>query len=538
MSYQALYRKLRPQTFKDVIGQPHIVTTLTNQLLSGRISHAYLFCGTRGTGKTSTAKIFARALNCPHVTLEGEPCNSCEMCESILLSRCTGVVEIDAASNNGVDNIREIREEVRYAPTEGKYRIYIIDEVHMLSGGAFNALLKTLEEPPPYVVFILATTEPQKIPPTVLSRVQRFDFRRISATDMVEVMEAYMTKEGVTVDKEALQYVANLSDGAMRDALSLLDQSMAFYHKEPITLEKVLDMVGAVDDQSLFDMVDALSAFDSTACMLHINEVMLKGRDMHQFVSDLVAHLRNLLMTLHVKLSSTALAFSQETINQLTVQANRVGQDWLLWAIEAFAQLQADMKYTSNGRLMLEVLCIKLCNPAEAGDNSREGLLARIQKLETDMAKGVPITQAQATVSQAPPTLPPKTAASLPQVEEADVAIPEANLSSPGTADLLARWPKMCQSFPVLLKGILKAADVAVKGHVLSIAVADKAQAKLVEERADIIKEKIQAATQADFQLSVSVKGQSNSPQATENTPMEGQTMYTELLGDHIIFEE
>ena len=258
MSYTALYRKYRPNVFSGVVGQDPIVKTLKNQMKTGRVSHAYLFCGTRGTGKTSTAKIFARAINCLHPTAEGEPCNQCRLCQEILAGRSVNVMEIDAASNNSVDNIREIREEVKYPPTEGVYKVYIIDEVHMLSNSAFNALLKTLEEPPAHVVFILATTDPQKVPPTILSRCQRFDFRRITAEDIAHTLMRYLAEEGLSATEDAVRYVAQLADGSLRDSLSILDQCLAFYSGEEVTLEKVQDVVGAVDQTVFFDMVDAL----------------------------------------------------------------------------------------------------------------------------------------------------------------------------------------------------------------------------------------------------------------------------------------
>lgn len=245
MAYQALYRRLRPQRFDDVIGQEHIIRTLKNQIEKDRINHAYLFCGTRGTGKTTTAKIFARAINC---TGEGEkPCNECSVCKEALKGTNLNIIEIDAASNNSVDNIRDIVEEVKYPPTEGRYKVYIIDEVHMLTTSAFNAFLKTLEEPPAHVVFILATTDPQKMPVTVLSRCQRFDFHRIGHKDMVKVLTEYMENEKADVDVSALEYIAEISDGAMRDALSVLDQCLSFYYDRRITEKEVREITGATD---------------------------------------------------------------------------------------------------------------------------------------------------------------------------------------------------------------------------------------------------------------------------------------------------
>ena len=263
MSYTALYRKFRPSTFEDVKGQDHIVTTLKNQIRADRIGHAYLFCGTRGTGKTTIAKILARSVNCEH-PVDGSPCNECPTCKAILAGVSTNVIEIDAASNNGVDNIREIREEVAYRPTQGRYKVYIIDEVHMLSTGAFNALLKTLEEPPSYVIFILATTEANKIPVTILSRCQRYDFRRITIDTIAARLGELMEKEGVDVEEKAIRYVAKAGDGSMRDALSLLDQCIAFYLGQKLTYDKVLEVLGTVDTEIFSQMLRTILAGDVT----------------------------------------------------------------------------------------------------------------------------------------------------------------------------------------------------------------------------------------------------------------------------------
>lgn len=295
MSYTALYRKWRPASFEDVKGQDHIVKTLKNQVESGRIGHAYLFCGTRGTGKTSIAKIFARAVNCEHPK-DGSPCNECETCKRIKEGASLNVVEIDAASNNGVENIREIREQVQYPPTEGKYRVYIIDEVHMLSIGAFNALLKTLEEPPSYVIFILATTEVHKIPITILSRCQRYDFKRISLDTIAGRLKELTEAEHIEAEERALRYVAKAADGSMRDALSLLDQCIAFYLGQDLKYENVLEVLGAVDTAVFAEMLSYILKADTYACMQLLEQIIMQGRDLGQFVSDFVWYLRNLLL--------------------------------------------------------------------------------------------------------------------------------------------------------------------------------------------------------------------------------------------------
>ncbi|MDE7132943.1 MAG: DNA polymerase III subunit gamma/tau, partial [Lachnospiraceae bacterium] len=295
MSYTALYRKFRPDCFEDVKGQEHIVTTLKNQIKAERIGHAYLFCGTRGTGKTTIAKIFAKAVNCEH-PVDGSPCGECRACKTIASGASMNVIEIDAASNNGVDNIREIVEEVSYSPAEGKYKVYIIDEVHMLSIGAFNALLKTLEEPPSYVIFILATTEVHKIPITILSRCQRYDFRRITIDTITGRLRELMDTEQIQVEEKALRYVAKTADGSMRDALSLLDQCIAFHFGQELTYDKVLDVLGAVDTEVFGRLLRHVLERNVTGCIELLEEIVMQGRELTQFVTDFTWYLRNLLL--------------------------------------------------------------------------------------------------------------------------------------------------------------------------------------------------------------------------------------------------
>ena len=292
MSYTALYRKWRPAGFADVKGQDHIVQTLKNQITGQRIGHAYLFCGTRGTGKTTIAKIFAKAVNCEH-PVDGSPCGECESCRSIASGRSMNVVEIDAASNNGVENIREIREQVQYPPTEGRYRVYIIDEVHMLSTGAFNALLKTLEEPPAYVIFILATTEVHKIPITVLSRCQRYDFRRITIETIAARLRELADAEQIPVEERALTYLAKAADGSMRDALSLLDQCVAFHFGTLLTYDNVLEVLGAVDSSVFSQLLREILAGDTAGCIRRLEEMVIQGRELGQFVVDFIWYAGN-----------------------------------------------------------------------------------------------------------------------------------------------------------------------------------------------------------------------------------------------------
>ncbi|NLZ81714.1 MAG: DNA polymerase III subunit gamma/tau, partial [Clostridiales bacterium] len=285
MSYTALYRKFRPDNYDDVKGQEHITTTLSNQIISERIGHAYLFCGTRGTGKTTVAKIFAKAVNCEH-PINGNPCNECAMCKSISAGTSMNVIEMDAASNNGVENIRQIVDEVQYRPTEGRYKVYIVDEVHMLSTSAFNALLKTLEEPPEYVIFILATTEAHKIPITILSRCQRYDFKHISVEVIKDRLSELAAIEKMEVEDKALRYIAKTADGSLRDALSLLDQCEAFSIGEPLSYDKTLEILGAVDTDIFSDMLRAVISENTVGCMELLEEMISYGRDLSQFVID------------------------------------------------------------------------------------------------------------------------------------------------------------------------------------------------------------------------------------------------------------
>ena len=363
MSYMALYRKFRPQEFADVKGQEHIVTTLKNQIKADRIGHAYLFCGTRGTGKTTIAKIFAKAVNCEH-PVDGSPCGECASCKAIAAGSSMNVIEIDAASNNGVDNIREIREEVAYRPTEGKYKVYIIDEVHMLSIGAFNALLKTLEEPPSYVIFILATTEAHKIPITILSRCQRYDFRRISIETISDRLMELMEKENVEVEERAIRYIAKAADGSMRDALSLLDQCIAFYLGQKLTYDHVLEVLGAVDTEVFSKLLRKVLAEDVAGAISQLEELVIEGRDLGQFVNDFTWYLRNLLLLKGSDDMEEVLDMSSENMALLKEEARLVEADVLMRYIRIFSELSNQVKYSSQKRILIEIAIIKLCKPA------------------------------------------------------------------------------------------------------------------------------------------------------------------------------
>ncbi len=374
MSYQALYRKWRPSTFDEIVGQDAVVTTLKNQVSSDRIGHAYLFCGTRGTGKTSAAKIMARAVNCPHAAEHGgSPCNSCEVCEAIQSGRAMNVFEIDAASNNGVDNIRDIREQVEYPPVIGRFKVYIIDEVHMLSTGAFNALLKTLEEPPAYVIFILATTDPQKIPQTILSRCQRYDFRRMSRRTAASHLREIAALEGMSIEDKALSYIAEAADGSMRDALSLLDQCAAYHYQETLTYDNVLEILGAADTGVFSRMYGNIVRGEIEEVLTAVNDIAASGSDISQLINDFIWYLRTVLLA-GSSASADILDISEDRLTMARADAALAGRQELIRIMSALAELGNRCRFSTQKRVLLEVELIRLCTshaadmqPAGAG---------------------------------------------------------------------------------------------------------------------------------------------------------------------------
>ena len=385
MSYMALYRKFRPNEFEDVKGQDAIVRTLKNQIEADRIGHAYLFCGTRGTGKTTVAKIFAKAVNCEH-PVDGSPCGECAVCKAIAAGNSMNVIEIDAASNNGVDNIREIREEVAYRPTEGRYKVYIIDEVHMLSIGAFNALLKTLEEPPEYVIFILATTEAHKIPVTILSRCQRYDFKRISIETISARLQELINKEGWDVEEKAVRYIARMGDGSMRDALSLLDQSAAFYIGQKLTYDHVLEVLGAVATEVFSRLLRKILDRDVHSVIEIVDELVMQGRELSQLSADFTWYLRNLLLVRSSDDMEDVLDVSSENLARLKEEAQMIEDDALIRYIRVFSDLTSQLKYSTQKRVMLEVALIKLCRPAM--ETNPDTLLDRLRAIEEKLENG------------------------------------------------------------------------------------------------------------------------------------------------------
>lgn len=423
MATKALYRQWRPVHFADVVGQDAIVTTLKNQIASGRVGHAYLFCGSRGTGKTTMAKLMARAVNCQSPK-DGDPCGECPACDALSDETNMDVVEIDAASNNGVDEIRDLRDKIKYPPQHARFRVYIIDEVHMLSTGAFNALLKTLEEPPSHALFILATTEPQKLPATVLSRCQRYDFRRIPAATIVSRMQTVVGGEHVEATDEALYLIARAAEGGMRDALSLLDMCIA-YGGGSVDASLVREVLGSADRGFLFGFTDNLIGGNAAQLLSRIDELMRTGREVQVFVRDMTGHLRALLLA---KTCGDALAdlleCTQEDAEAYAKQADRVSRDRLLSMMDLFIGMEADMKWTSQPRVALEMAAVRACVPDDA--HSTEALSARIALLEQKIAQGVAISSAPKAAAK------PTTAKGSTQVRTTTAAKPATPPSASG----------------------------------------------------------------------------------------------------------
>ena len=382
MAYTALYRKFRPITFDEMVGQEHITKTLKNQIMAGRVGHAYLFNGGRGTGKTSAAKILARAINCLNPK-DGEPCNECEMCKGILSGSNTDVVEMDAASNNSVEDIRSIREEVNFLPTSSKYRVYIIDEVHMLSTGAFNALLKTLEEPPEHVKFILATTEPQKLPATILSRCQRFDFKKISNSDIIKRLKEVCKKSEIEITDEALNTIAILSEGAMRDALSILERCVQDGLKN-INEDNIKDLVGIPKITYIQEIIDGILEYNIEKVLTALDAVINEGKDVTNLTWELIKYTKDLLV---YKTTNKIELYSEDEIKKLKELAQKAEKDRLLNLVYELSELQNSIKISSQKLIIFQAGIIKLCN--KKSGNGTNDLERRISELEEKIASGV-----------------------------------------------------------------------------------------------------------------------------------------------------
>ena len=376
MGYTALYRKFRPLNFSEMVGQEHITRTLKNQIIANRVGHAYLFNGGRGTGKTSAAKILARAINCLNPK-DGEPCNECEICKGAISGSLTDIVEMDAASNNSVEDIRSIREEVNFLPTKAKYRVYIIDEVHMLSTGAFNALLKTLEEPPEHVKFILATTEPQKLPATILSRCQRFDFKRISNQDIIKRLEIVCKESNIEITKEALEIIAILSEGAMRDALSILERCIQDGENK-IDEDKIKDLVGIPKIVFIHDIVEAIINYDVDKALITVNKVLEDGKDISNLLWEIIKYIKDILL---YKATNNIELYSEDEKNKVKKIAEEVEKERLINLVYEFSELENKMKFSTQKVIVFQAGIIKLCNQLTSSDDSNlEERIAKIEK--------------------------------------------------------------------------------------------------------------------------------------------------------------
>ena len=398
--YQVLYRKYRPKVFADVYGQEHVTSTLKNEIKENRIAHAYLFTGSRGTGKTTCAKILAKAVNCEN-SVDGEPCNECEVCKGLDSGTIYDVVEIDAASNNGVDNIRDLREEANYTPSRGKYRVYIIDEVHMLSTGAFNALLKTLEEPPAHVIFILATTEVHKLPATILSRCQRFDFKRIQPETMSVRLKQVAQLEGMELDDDAAILIARIADGALRDGLSILDQCAG--RSKKIDSDLVSEVAGLAGREALYKLTDCICTQNSSSAMTVISELYQNSYDMERLCVEMINHLRNFLIVKTVKDSRGLIICTDDEYNSIILSAENFTLENVIFALDLFQDALTKIKTGANARVELEMAFVKLCEPKL--DVNIDSLVDRISKLERAVNRGVNVSQQPAVVESTKPVV-------------------------------------------------------------------------------------------------------------------------------------
>ena len=452
--YQVLYRKWRPKKFSDVVGQPQVTVTLKNELMSGRIAHAYLFTGSRGTGKTTCAKILAKAVNCLDPK-EGDPCGECEICKGIENGSVMDIVEIDAASNNGVDNIRELREEANFTPAAAKYRVYIIDEVHMLSVGAFNALLKTLEEPPEHVIFILATTEVHKLPATILSRCQRFDFHRIPPNEIADRLTFVSENEGAAIDREAALLIARLADGALRDALSLLDQ--CFGLSKNVTVETVMKTAGLAGTEYLSALADSVMGHDTSKALGIVDELYNSSKDMARLSEEFSSYLRNLMLIKTMKNAREIITVTDSEYETLEKQALSAPLETILHGIDSMRSALEKMYRGGNRRIEFETAIIKLCTPGLG--TSPDALLRRIEALEKRaemplqsaamLKRARPAESAGETVNTAPKNIPEN---SEPETEQKSAGETEHKPQAQSPEDLaanaekLSEWPEVIQA--------------------------------------------------------------------------------------------
>jgi DNA polymerase III subunit gamma/tau len=543
--YRALYRKWRPASFDDVYGQNHITRTLKSEVESGRISHAYLFTGSRGTGKTTCAKILSKAVNCPHA-VNGNPCNECEICKGIDDGSITDVIEIDAASNNGVDNIRDIREEVNYAPAVTKYRVYIIDEVHMLSSGAFNALLKTLEEPPAHVIFILATTDVQKLPATILSRCQRFDFKRIPTEDIIARLKFVAENEGVTINDNAAHLIAEISDGGMRDALSLMDSCLSVSNN--ITEDTVSESAGIAGSKRLFEFADYIAKEDFAKSLTLVSYLHSEACDISNICTGLSSHFRNLMIAKTVNNCDNLIICSKEELNRYKEQAEDFKLSKILNCIEILAKTTDSLKGTSNKKIQLESAVVKMCGVknSDKGTQFYPAAEERIADLEAKinylLANGVPAPQNTENFSSSQPKQAEKsdkTAEKIinpPVIDNNPIAKPAKESSpsltvtktddSPINDGEFTLWAEVCTkvlSYDPPLFGILSTTSAVIRNNKIII-LTDNPDLKkyLIEnKRYETLDKSIQEVTGRHISAAIKVTGEIQKPTANKS-PLEG----------------
>lgn len=509
MAYQALYRAWRPRIFSEIFGQDAVVTTLMRQIETGRIAHAYLFCGTRGTGKTSAAKVFARAINCLDAS-SPEPCGQCEVCRALISESSMDVTEIDAASNNGVDEIRDLRDKVKYPPTVAKYKVYIIDEVHMLSTGAFNALLKTLEEPPAHAVFILATTEPQRLPATILSRCQRFDFHRISAETIVERLMIVLGGIGREAEDDALYEIARAAEGAMRDALSLMDVCLS-YTDGVVTSQLARDVLGTSGREFMFDFMDSLINCDAAQALALIAKSMDVGRDPQVFARDTVSHARSCLLAgiLGSGLADVA-ELTEEDSRRFAEQAARAPREKFMRIMELFMKAEPDMKWAALPRTVLELCAVRACHPESEKDASIEERIARVE----DALRSGKLTAAPAPAQPAREEAAP---ASKPSPAPAKA---RKNAAEP-SPEYLSAIGSLQAANPPMVGAMASMAYVGESGDAVNVEFARKnmMHMKLLERKQKLLDDALTAAYGRPMRLVMHLEGAAASPSGSASAP-------------------
>lgn len=499
------------------MGQDAIVKALGNQLLTGKTAHAYLFTGTRGTGKTTVAKIFAKAVNCGSLKPDGSPCGECEVCKGIADGSFMNVVEIDGASNNGVDNVRTIIDEIAYRPQTGKKKVYIIDEVHMLTGGAFNALLKTLEEPPDYTMFILATTEVGQVPITIMSRCQRYDFHRMAAGTLISRMQTILAAESQKAEDKALSFIARQADGSMRDALSLLDQCLSFNPGETLTYDMVLDVLGAVDVSVFSSMTEYVASGDLRSAIKLLDETVMKGREIQAFVVDYVAYLRN-LMLISAEGSTEAdiadvLGVSSDTYVQMQMIAKKFDTETLMRFIRIFSELTSEIRYSSQKKTLTEIAIVRLMHPEMQDDaaSTRQRLAIIERKIDRIERGGVKISSVNTT----------------PQTEEIKKKpLPKA---LPDDVRMVCEnWGRIIKDSKEMIKGILADAKPSVDGEKLVIVCRDEVSAGSLRIYSDEIKEILDHETKKDINFDIYGPGKGEDPD-TKYPDLESLINYDEI---------